>query len=1164
MRLGRSSVAPPSRRVPLGPFHPTTCALVALSAALVPCQEPAAEVAHLRLDPDRGLDEPLRARLRLVDPNLDTWDVERRAALVDARLRELESAWSAEHVDERLAELGWKTLVPVPPLVPDELEPVFERGAWRVLRARPSSTALDDVAFGAALVDWRSHFGPGARLECEVFDIEPIAGGTRARVRLVASGPVDGGRLQHNAEWACRWRDASSALELAEVRVDAFESALHRGSGAGQFEDATQAAFGGETCFAEQLAVGLDDWRARLASTLEPGSLGHHGLALGDVDGDGLEDLYLCQPGGLPNRLLLRRSDGTVRDASLGSGVDFLDYTSSALLADFDQDLDSDLVVATATALDFLSNEGGGRFEERARIERSLATSLAAADFDGDGDLDLFACSYLSPFEKDGLPVPYYDAENGEQNALYRNDGGFCFQDVAAEVGLEENGARFSFAAAWEDFDADGDQDLYVANDFGRNNLYRNEGGRFRDVARELGCEDISAGMGVSWGDADGDGWMDLYVTNMYTSAACRLTARPGFRPHDRASERAFRDHAMGNSLLLNRGGQRFEDAAEASGTGRGRWGWGGLFVDLDNDGGPDLVSPNGFVSSESARDLDSYFWRQVVLQSPANASGSSADYALGWRAINRLVRQGWSWNGHERDVAFLNLGDGSFADVSSAAGLDLPDDTRAAARIDWDADGDLDLLVTSRTAPRVRLLLNQAAGPNRWIAFRLRDSSASRTTIGARVAVETTGGRKLIQTVRCGEGFLAQSTSDLHFGLGAEEVASVEVRWPGGEAEPFGAPPSGRAWLLERGAERASELTRPALAVQLAVGPPSLPLSTGSSRTVVPVALPLPSLPLETFRGQSASLLGITIQGPRGTGSPMLLVLWSSSEATCLPVLRSLAASADALRSANLEVLALSVEQGDDRERARAALRELDWPFAAACATPEAIQILELTVGALHDSALSLPVPSSFLVDPKGQLSAVYLGRVDSAVVVADTRLAQLDPTARLHASVPFSGRWIAPPRADLANRVAARLAEHGLERAAAEYGLLEVETRELTALDFKLELAQALYDEGRVDESINYFRAVLAIDPSHFLAARGLARALHQRGALPEALEAYRRAVALEPTDALTRCNLGLLFLALSDLESAQRELATLRPLDAALAETLSQKIELYQSMR
>ena len=118
-------------------------------------------------------------------------------------------------------------------------------------------------------------------------------------------------------------------------------------------------------------------------------------------------------------------------------------------------------------------------------------------------------------FEKDGLPVPYHDARNGEPNALYVNGGDFAFRDAAAELGLDHNNDRFSFAAAWEDFDNDGDQDLYVANDFGRNNLYRNDGGRLRDVASELGAEDISAGMGVTWGDADGDGWMDLYVTNM-------------------------------------------------------------------------------------------------------------------------------------------------------------------------------------------------------------------------------------------------------------------------------------------------------------------------------------------------------------------------------------------------------------------------------------------------------------------------------------------------------------------------------------------------------------------------------------------------------------------------------------------------------------------------
>lgn len=1148
----------------MAPLHPIRlAALIALAGPLF-SQETAPDVVRLPLDPDRGLAEAARERLRLVDPALDTWDVERWAPLVEHRLRALTLAWEGGPAPASWRELGWdETELAVAPLAPSELETTFAQGAWTIARARELGEETEhELPFAEAFTAWRDQFGSTARLDCEVFEVEAADGGLRSRIHLTAIGPTAGGRLQHNVRWTCLWRGREEPLELTALLVDAFESELLRGSEGGAFEDATQAAFGGEPCFAEQIAIPLDVWRLRLAAPLEPGSLGHHGLALGDADGDGLEDLYLCQPGGLPNRLLLRRSDGTLRDATLGSGADILDYSSSALLADFDGDGDGDLAVSTATALVFLANAGAARFEERIRIERSLATSLAAADFDDDGDLDVFACGYLSPFEKDGLPIPYHDARNGEPNALYVNGGGFDFRDGTADVGLDDNNDRFSFAAAWEDYDNDGDQDLYVANDFGRKNLYRNEGGRFRDVAGELGAEDVSAGMGVTWADVDGDGWMDLYATNMYTPAASRLTARGGFRPLAPASERAYRDHAMGNTLLLNRGGARFEDAAQSSGTGRGRWGWGAIFTELDNDGRPDLFAPNGFVTGEREGDLDSTFWRQVVLRSPEDNGQSSEDYAAGWRAVNRLVRQGWSWNGRERKVAFLNLGGGRFADVSGAAALDLADDARAAARVDWDADGDLDLLVTNRTAPMLRLLLNQQAGPNRWVALRLRGASASRTAVGARVTVETKQGRKLIQTLRCGEGYLAQSTADLHFGLGLEDVASVQVRWPGGSVEQFGALASERAWLLEQGAGRASPLERRMLS-KLATAPFQPPPSTDTARTVVPVALPIPTLALESYDGQSASLLGTTVQGGRGTGKPLLLAVWDRSASASVAALRALAAGQQPLKAADIEVLALGAgSSAEDRAQEREVLREVGWPFAAACATPEAIQILELVQGALQDSARSLAVPTCFLVDPVGELIATYQGRVDPEQVARDVGLAALDAVELRSAAVPFAGRWIAAPPERFARQVAARLAEHGLERAAAEYGLLEIERRSLSEVAFKLQLGQELHQQGRLSEAIHHYRAALEIDPGHFAATCGLARSLHRSGALEEALSTYRRALALEPADAHMRCDLGLLHLAMADAEGARRELAALRSMNSDLAETLSQKIALFES--
>ncbi len=170
---------------------------------------------------------------------------------------------------------------------------------------------------------------------------------------------------------------------------------------------------------------------------------------------------------------------------------------------------------------------------------------------------------------------------------------------------MGEDNNRWSLAAAWEDYDNDGDADLYIANDFGRNKLYRNDGGHFTNVAVEAGVEDVGSGMSVAWGDYNHDGRMDLYVSNMFSTAGGRIAFQEQFQGDaPEASKAMYRQMAAGNSLFENLGNGTFRNVAEEAAVQMGRWAYGSQFVDLNNDGWDDLVVTNGFITQEDPRDL--------------------------------------------------------------------------------------------------------------------------------------------------------------------------------------------------------------------------------------------------------------------------------------------------------------------------------------------------------------------------------------------------------------------------------------------------------------------------------------------------------------------------------------------------------------------------------
>jgi hypothetical protein len=523
-------------------------------------------------------------------------------------------------------------------LLPRRLETAFEDRAVEIQRAaRDGATLrLDDASayrgpsgLGDALGELAETFrnAENVHFKFKVYRVDPTTNDVTTRQYVAISGQTSDGILEQNATWVTRWARGygdENPLLLSIVVVD-FEQVTARKTNQPWFVDCTQSVLGGNACFRQQFLLGMNHWLARIQDTRYFAPLGNPGLAVGDADGDGLDDLYVCQEAGLPNRLFLQRPDGTAVDRSEEWGCNWLDSSRSALFIDLDNDGDQDLVVAIIGGVLLAANDRKQGFQVEAVLPTDDDTmSLCAADYDHDGDLDLYVCvDYPNDYFAQSPDISvlggasnrvYHDANNAGRNSLFRNDiashGAWRFTDVTKDVGMDANNRRFSLAAAWEDFDNDGDQDLYVANDFGRNNLYRNDQvearqARFVDVAHEAEVEDPASGMSVAWGDVDRDGQMDLYVGNMFSAAGGRISFQDAFKadatPEIKARLQRF---ARGSTLLHNRGQGLFRDISEDAAVTVGRWAWGSNFIDINNDGWEDIVVANGYITAEDRGDL--------------------------------------------------------------------------------------------------------------------------------------------------------------------------------------------------------------------------------------------------------------------------------------------------------------------------------------------------------------------------------------------------------------------------------------------------------------------------------------------------------------------------------------------------------------------------------
>jgi len=350
----------------------------------------------------------------------------------------------------------------------------------------------------------------------------------------------------------------------------------------------------------------------------KPGNKGFawNGVAGGDVDGDGLWDLFV--PSKQRNFLYLGRTSeerGQVaarfEEEAVARGVAGPAGGTGAVFFDYDNDGDQDLALADVgwegggNPLRLYRNDGTGRFEERGAElgfgDRCDGYSLVAFDAEGDGWVDLFVCNYGRVAAEPNNS--WIQATNGTPNRYYQNLEGKGFRECAVDRGLVD--AYWSYAAAAADFDADGDQDLYVANDYGRNQLWVNDGaGSFREAAGALGVQDLGNGMGVSWGDLDSDGVLDLYVSNMSSTAGNRILGR--LEEQDETWQE-LKKLAAGNTIFLaetsSGDGPAFEPCPPAMGGIGGSWAWSPALVDLDLDGRLDVYCCSGFVTGDTLAD---------------------------------------------------------------------------------------------------------------------------------------------------------------------------------------------------------------------------------------------------------------------------------------------------------------------------------------------------------------------------------------------------------------------------------------------------------------------------------------------------------------------------------------------------------------------------------
>ena len=1156
--------------------------------------------ADIRLKPHYPETSSLADILRLVPPGSDDYVTEQYAVEIETLLNQ----WGTS-LTESVHNVSTLSPLLAPTLHASSLHPLQEtplRSGFGIDVTQrhfdpPASLTRDQF-----LKDIQHWLGPIAKIETAEFEIygiqitatAPLTVQLQIRYDIVALR-TDSRREERVGSWQTEWvRDASSVW-IAHTWQAAAET-LSIGP-ATAFVDVTSHALGSTDSYKNQMLRGVDFWRTTLDGASGIDIYANNGVAAGDFDNDGLDDFYVCQPAGLPNRLYRNRGDGTFEDVTEKAGVAVLDNTACALFADFDNRGLQDLLVVSGSGPLLFINQGNGTFLRKpdafkfARPPQGTFTHAAIADYDNDGRLDIYFCTYMYYLGLDQYhyPVPYFDARNGPPNCLFRNLGNHTFTETTEAAGLNADNDRYSFACAWGHASASGFPDLTIANDFGISQLYRNNGnGTFTVISKQSHIEDVGAGMSATWSDFDNDGREDIYIASMWEAAGQRVSQQSHFHPAAPESIRKlYQRHAQGNALYQNRGDGTFQNIGQQAGVAMGRWSWSSDFWDFDHDGFTDLYVANGYISAVDKTDIASFFWRQVVAKSPEDTTPSTA-YERGWNAINELIRSDNSWNAYERNVMFANNRDGTFSEVSGIVGLDFLEDSRSFALADIDHDGRLEVILRNRNAPQLRILHNNMQDIGDSIVFRLRGHKSNRDAIGTAITVET-GALRQTRYLQAGSGFLAQHSKEVFFGVGKPTAPlKITVRWPSGLIQTYDSVPTNHRIELEEGVNTFAAkpfASAPEAYARTHPTPPLDPLpSTVETWLITPLKAPEFSLP--TLTGETLALKQLQ-------GSFVLLNLWATTSPISRSQLQRLNQKHSAFKTNHLEIVALNIDTPANLSTAQSLARDQRLLFPIAFATEETAGIYNILYRYLFDRRRDLAIPTSFLLDREGNIIKLYQGPIDPDRILEDLKTAPTTSAERVQRAIPFKGELFEGTFQRNAFTYGVAMFQHGyLDQAADSFqqviaakpndpegyynlGTLNLRRNDLPQARQYLEttvklrpdypeawnnLGMISAQEGHPDAAIDNFQQALSLRPSYEIALLNLGNVYRRQREFGKAADALNHALALRPDDPDVNYSLGMLNAQQNQLQPAADYLQKAIDLRPAYPEALNNLGILY----